>query len=364
LVGIVDVAKAAGVSPSTVSNVLNGRDARMRSETKERVLKAIRDLKYTPNAFAQQLKSGQNQTIGLIVPSVVNPFWGSVAHHVERAALRRNYKVLIGNAERDVHAEVRYAETLLGSNVRGVILGSAPLSFEHLRDLVNKGLIVGSFDRRSEGANELVSTSVSVDQFLGGQLAAQHLIGLGHRRIAFISGPIRTTSRLGRLAGVKAAHERAGIAFDPDLVWEGGSGVIGFGDTEGLELGRGGIRELLSRDNPPTAVIAVNDMYALGVYAGARDLGYTTPSDLSVVGFDDIVISEVVQPPLTTIRQPIPAMADSIVESLIAQVEDSASKTDGPHLEVTPQLMVRASTSAPRPSALASGPSKGLQGET
>lgn len=319
----------------------------MRAGTKARVLAAIRDLNYTPNASAQQLKSGQNKTIGLIVPSVLNPFWGAVAHHVERAALARHYKVLIGNAERDPLAEARYAETLLGSGVRGVILGSAPMTFEHLRSLIQKGLLVGSFDRRSESADELVSCSVSVDQELGGRLAAQHLIGLGHRRIALLSGPIKTTSRLGRLAGVKTAMARAGLEFNTELIWQGGN-VAGFGDTEGLELGRSGIRELLSRNDPPTAVIAINDMYALGAYAGARDLGYSVPSDLSVVGFDDIVISEVVQPPLTTIRQPIGIMAEGIVATLIAQIEGASPPPEQVHAGITPQLIVRASTAAPR----------------
>lgn len=347
MAGILEVAKAAGVSASTVSNVLNGRDARMRPETKARVLAAIDKLDYTPNAAAQQLKSGQIKTIGLICPSVANPFWGAVAHYVERAAVKRNYKVLIGNAERDVAAEAHYAEMLLGSGVRGVILSSAPMSFEHLRSLVDKGLLVGSFDRRSEGADELVSCSVSVDQELGGRLATQHLIGLGHRRIAFLSGPIKTTSRLGRLAGMKTALARAGVAFDPDLVWQGG-GVAGFGDTEGLELGRNGIRELLSRDDPPTAAIAVNDMYALGAYAGARDLGYSIPGDLSVVGFDDIVVSEVVQPPLTTVRQPVSAMASKIVATLIDQIEGTFPPPEVAHANIAVQLIVRASTAAPR----------------
>jgi DNA-binding LacI/PurR family transcriptional regulator len=343
VVGIHDVARQAGVSASTVSNVLNGRDSRMRADTKARVLEAISELRYTPNVVAQQLKSGQNRTIGLIVPSVANPFWGVLAHRVERAALALGYKVLICNAERDPAAETRYAETLLGSGVRGVILSSSPISFDHLRDLADRGLVVAAFDRRGHGAEGVVACSVSVDQDLGSRLAAQHLIGLGHRRIAFISGPISTSSRLGRLGGLRAALARAGLELDPDLIWQGG-GVGGFGDTEGSELGRIGIRELLSRDDPPTAVFAVNDMYALGAYAGARDLGFRVPEDLSIVGFDDIVLSEIVQPALTTIRQPIAAMAVTAVEALIRQLEGTPTTAEEAHVSAIPELIVRGST--------------------
>ena len=126
MVGIHDVARAAGVSASTVSNVLNGHDNRMRAETKTRVLAAISELRYTPNVVARQLKSGQNRTIGLIVPSVANPFWGALAYRIEHAAKSFGYKVLMCNAERDPMVEARYAETLLGSGVRGVILSSSP----------------------------------------------------------------------------------------------------------------------------------------------------------------------------------------------------------------------------------------------
>ena len=128
------------MSASTVSNVINGRDDRMRAETRQRVLVAIERLKFTPNSAARQLKSGQNTTLGLVIPSAANPFWGSVAHHVERAARAIGYRLLICNAERDRDVEARYVETLLGSGISGVILGSSPLNFDHLRDMMSRGL--------------------------------------------------------------------------------------------------------------------------------------------------------------------------------------------------------------------------------
>lgn len=345
--GIHDVAKVAGVSASTVSNVINGRGDKMRAETRQRVLAAIESLKYTPNSAARQLKSGQNTTIGLIIPSAANPFWGAVAHHVERAARKFGYRLLICNAERDRDVEARYAETLLGSGVTGVILGSSPLDFEHLRDLVERGLKIAAFDQRVREVETGVTCCVSVDQELGGMLAAQHLIGLGHKRIGVVTGPIKTNSRIVRVNGVRAALARAKLTLPDELRWQGG-GVTGFGDMEGSELGRIGIRELLSQDDPPTAVVCGNDMYALGAYAGARDLGFRVPDDISIVGFDDIAMSEIVHPPLTTIRQPVPAMAELIVHLLIRRVEGDAIAADEAYVNVPPQLIVRGSTAAPR----------------
>ena len=345
--GIHEVAKKAGVSASTVSNVLNGRHDKMRPETKRRVLQAIEQLNYTPNVAARQLKSGQNSSIGLIVPSVANPFWGSVAHHVERAARQRGYNLLIGNAERDPEVETRYAEAMLSSGITGVILGSSPLSFDYLRDVTARGLKVAAVDQRVRVAKDIVTCGVSVDQELGGTMAAQHLIGLGHKRIAMVSGPIKTNSRIGRMNGVKMALARAGLQLPDNLVWQGG-GVSGFGDMEGAELGRVGVRELLSRDNPPTGIVAGNDMYALGAYAGARDLGFRVPEDISIVGFDDIVLAEIAQPALTTIRQPVPAMAELVVRMLIAHVEGSVHADEPAFIDVTPQLVVRGSTASAR----------------
>ena len=347
MAGIHDVAKLAGVSASTVSNVINGRSSKMRAETRQRVIDAIERLKFTPNGAARQLKSGQNTSIGLIIPSAANPFWGAVAHQVERAARKRGYRLLICNAERDAEVEQRYGETLLGTRVMGVILGSSPLSFDHLHDLIARGLRVAAFDQRARDDLNGVACSVSVDQELGGTLAAQHLIGFGHRRIGIVIGPVRTNSRLGRVQGVRTALARAGIAFEEELLWQGG-GVVGFGDMEGAELGRIGVRELLSRDDPPTAVICGNDIYALGAYAGARDLGYRVPEDLSVVGFDDIALSELVHPPLTTIRQPVAAMAEMVVGLLIHCIEKGGAPRDEDFVQVRPQLMVRGSTGPAR----------------
>ena len=345
MAGIKDVARKAGVSVSTVSNVINNRHTKMSGATFSRVQAAISELKYTPSAVARQLQSGQIKTLGLVVPSVANPFWGNVSQLIEKEALKRGYQVLICNGERDPETEANYFSSLYGSSIRGVILGSPPISFDHLREHSEKGMCIAAFDRKTRGAQGVVSCSVSIDQELGARLATRHLIGLGHRRIAFISGPLGTSSRTARLDGMRSELRKAGLGLDDDLIWLGPD-AVGFGDSQAAELGRTGIRELLTLDVPPTAVFTVNDMYAIGALSGARELGYRVPEDLSVVGFDDIFLAEVIQPPLTTVRQPVDRMSELVVAKLVETLE-SKTDVDDPHIELRPELIVRTSTAAP-----------------
>ena len=345
MAGIKDVASRAGVSVSTVSNVINGRHAKMSVDTLRRVQTAIADLKYTPSTVARQLQSGQIRTLGLIVPSVANPFWGTVSQLVEKEAMKRGYQVHICNAERDPSLEADYLTSLYGSSIRGVILGSSPVSFDHLREHAENGMCIAAFDRNTRGAQGLVSCSVSIDQALGARMATRHLIGLGHKRIAFISGPIGTSSRIARLEGMRSELEKAGLTVDEELIWLGPS-AAGFGDSQAAELGRTGIRELLTLDYPPTAVFTVNDMYAIGALSGARELGFRVPEDLSVVGFDDIFMAELMQPPLTTVRQPVEQMSQLVVSKLIDTLE-AKGEVEEPYVELRPELIVRASTAIP-----------------
>lgn len=345
-VTIADVARLANVSPSTVSNFLNGRTERMRPDTRERVERAIAQLGYRPNQAARQLKTGHAPFIGLVVPSVANPFYGIFARHVEESALANGYQVLLGNSDRDPERERRYAEELWSYGVRGMVFGSSLTHLSHLADLIERGLHVVAFDRPIQDADQVVIDGVGVDNAQGMRLATRHLIGLGHRRIAFVSGPIRTVSRLDRLAGYKSALMDAGIEPDPDLIWQGETRE-GFGDSGAVQLGRQAAHELLSLPNPPTAIITINDMYAFGVYAGAKELGMSIPDDLSVVGFDDIDLTEVVEPPLTTIRQPIADIAAKAVSLIITRLEGGQEMPYQYHV-LPAQLIVRRSTARPR----------------
>jgi DNA-binding LacI/PurR family transcriptional regulator len=344
-VTILDVARVAGVSKSTVSNLLNGRNDRMRPETTERIRAAIEQLGYAPNRIARELKTGHVPILGLIVPSVANPFWGAFARSVEEEAAAHGYRVLLGNGERDPQRELSHAEALWEHGVRGVLLGSSPLSFAHLQGLAQRGLQIVAFDREIQRSDHVAVDSVSIDNVLAARLATRHLLALGHRRIGFLSGPIQTVSRRDRLDGYRAALMEAGVEPETELIREEAS-ETGFGDNEGSEHGRRGARKLLSALNPPTAMLAINDMYALGAYAGARDLGLSVPRAVSIVGFDDIVLADIVDPPLTTVRQPLPEMMRWAVEFLIGRIK--GTRTGPPeHRAITPQLIIRNSTAAP-----------------
>jgi DNA-binding LacI/PurR family transcriptional regulator len=335
-----DVARVAGVSPSTVSNVLNGRRERMRSETLERVTRAMAELGYAPNQIARGLKTGFIPTIGLIVPSVANPFWGAFARYVEHAALARHCQVMLCNGERDPQREQQYAESMLGRGIRGVILGSAPLSMKHMVGLVKRGLNVVTFDREIVGADGLEFDSVRVDNSDGARQAVEHLLNLGHRRIGFVSGPISSSARTDRFDAYKSALAARGIAPDPDLIW---TEHVSDADEEGTLLGKTAALALLRRKDPPTAFFAVNDMIAFGIYAGVREAGLEIPRDISVVGFDNIRLCEVVSPPLTTVVQPLPELMNAAVQMLLARLE---RKTQGPatHVTIPAKLMLRGST--------------------
>lgn len=353
---IQEVAALAGTSTSTVSNLLNGRTGRMRPETRERIETAMAQLGYQTNHAARQLKTGQAPILGLVIPSVANPFWGAFVQAVEEAALARGYQVLLGNGGRDPKREQRYAESLWSHGVRGVIFGSSPLSLDHILRLVDRGLRVVIFDRRllpGDAAAHARIDGISVDNRGGGYLATRHLLDLGHRRIGFISGPLKTSSRLERLEGYRNALIEAGIRHDPALVWEG-TGYTGTGDVEGAEIGRDGAQALLSLDQPPTGLVTINDMYALGAYAGAFGLGRRVPNDISIIGFDDIVMAQIANPPLTTIRQPLDSMMRQAVNTLIDRLEGAGSD-DAQIITVPSELVVRQSTAAPGGSAMTEG---------
>ena len=342
---IVDVARLAEVSTSTVSNLLNGRDERMRPATRDRILNAIDELGYKPNVAARQLKTGQSSAIGLIVPSVANPFYGIFAQHVEQAALQRGYQVLLGNSQRDTDREKAYAEELWGYGVRGMIFGSSLVDFTHLFDLVERGMNVVAFDRPAQASDRLAIDSIGVDNVQAARVVTKHLLALGHRRIGFLSGPIRSVSRLDRLQGYRDVLTEAGIAPDERLIWQG-TFSNSYGDARAVDRGRQGAQELLSIADPPTALFAVNDMYAFGAYAGARDLGLRIPSDISIVGFDDIALADVVEPPLTTIRQPVEGIAQAAVERLVGRLE-GAFEAKPNHQTLPAQLILRGSTARP-----------------
>lgn len=344
-VTIRQVAAEAGVSPSTVSNLITGRSNRMLPATRERVNAAIAKLGYRPNPAARALRTGRTQTVGLIVPSVANPFWGAFAHELEHAALAVGYNVLLCNSERDPKRERRYVEELWYAGVRGMVLCTSLPSLTHLAPIIERGLRLVTVDRPIQPHDPASVVSVSINNNVGGYLAAAHLTALGHRQLTFVSGSLHSLNRTARYRGFCGALQSAGLDFEQMVVWPG-QDKIPFDVAESAEVGRRAAHDLFSTGDRPTGVVAVNDMTALGVCRGLRDLGLRVGHDVSVVGFDDILLADLCDPPLTTVHQPIAQLAQLAMDEVVA-ADGSDAEEPGRSVLLRPELVVRNSTAPP-----------------
>ena len=321
---IQDVAERAGVSISTVSNALNGRTAKMSPATRARIDAAISTLAFRPNSVARQLKTGHTPMLGLLVPSIANPAFGTLAREVEIAAQDlEGYRVLLGNTYRSRDKETSFFEDLLAHGVRGVILCSSLMDQRHLGAAIEKGLVVVSYDRRAIPGQPLAVDHVSMDNFRAGEMAAQHLIDHGHTRLAFATPSRRTVSRADKIDGFHAAARRAQI-LRSSAILEGASHQD-YGDSELAEIGRALAPRIAADRHRPTGIVAVNDMMAFGLMAGLRDCGLRVPEDVSVVGIDDLYLCSLFRPALTSLRPPLADMARKMVERVIARLADAST---------------------------------------
>lgn len=336
---IEDVARHASVSISTVSNVLNGREARMRPDTLSRVQHAIATLSFRPNQSARRLKTGHMPMIGLLVPSIANPFFGELTRWLEEAAIQRGYGVLLCNTQRSAEREQEYAQAFMSQGVQGVILGSSLQAQEHLIPLVQRGLAVVSFDRTADHA-DLPMDYVSLDNHRAGAIAADHLLALGHRHIAYASAPLRSVNRTARMNGVRAACDGGGARLDVHIR----DVTVAQAELEMAELGRTAALALHAEACAATGYVAMNDMLAIGLMAGLRQCGRRIPEEVSVIGIDDLYLGQYISPALSTVRQPMREMATAAIDRVLARMKNIG---EAPHeLVFAPELVVRESTAA------------------
>lgn len=341
---IADVARQAGVSVSTISNVLNGRVERMSRETLERVQAAITALDYRPNRAARQLKTGLTPMLGLLVPSIANPMYGYIAREVETSAQERfGHRVVLGNTYRNRDKEVGFFDDLLSHGVRGVIVISSLADEQHFEQAVQRGLVMVSYDRRATPGAASAIDHVSVDNHEAARLAAAHLIERGHRELAFVTASGVTMSRSEKIRGFRAAADAAGLGRHARVI--DGSTSSEYGDSEMADVGRRLAARIAAERPRPTGLVAVNDMLAYGLLAGLRDVGLSVPGDVSVIGMDGLFLSALMSPALTTVRLPVPAMAQTIVERVIGRMADPAIEP-GEFL-FAPELELRNSVAAP-----------------
>ncbi len=336
-VSIKDIARAAGVSHSTVSRSLS--DSRLvNPETKARIQKLAQQAGYSPNAGARGLVMGRTRTIGVVVTTIADPFAAEVVQGIESAAYQHDHSVILATSGSDPKREIAAVAMLRSKRVDAVIITSSRVGALYKEDLERVGVPVVLINDHSSQSRQYMS-SISVDNRHGGRLAMQHLISRGHRRIAHIRGPEGHSSSADRLAGYRQALADAGLPADPDFVQMG----------DGLAAsGHAALEALLALASPPTAVFCYNDMTAIGLLLAAREHGLTLPRDLSVVGFDDIPFAAYVCPTLTTIAQPKFGMGQRALAMALALIKaGEAARSSVADVIVQGNLVVRQSTTEP-----------------
>ncbi|MGI5837020.1 MAG: LacI family DNA-binding transcriptional regulator [Chloroflexota bacterium] len=329
MVTIKDVAARAKVSIGTVSNTFTGTRF-VKPETAERIRRAAAELGYRPNAIAQGLRSNRTGTLGLVVPDNSNPFFAELAWCIEQTVSSAGLGLMMCNTGGLPCREVSSVELLLKKRVDGIIFISTSGDPKGVRLPVDAGVPLVLVDRDVPG---VPVPTVLVDNRQGGELAARHLIQLGHRYVACITGPPALSSSLDRLDGFREILTSEGLSLPEEMI-----AFCSFTADEGYKVAS----QLLDRDPRITAIFAANDLMALGVIRAAHDHGRSVPSRLSVVGFDDISLSKLTLPRLTTVRQPMDVIAQQVLKELTQQPANRTSTMN--RLVIPVDLVAREST--------------------
>ena len=325
-VTIRDVAALAGVSPATVSRVFND-DQRVAGELRERVVDAAGRLGYRPNGQARSLRTQATKVLGLIISDIQNPFFTALVRGVEDAASRRDYSVVLANADEDLAKERRYLEVTAAERMAGVILSPASTSHTRVDLLLDRNIPVVVIDRRIRSAEV---DSVIVNNQRAAREAVEHLIAAGARRIGVIAGPTDISTATDRLAGYRAAVKLAGL---PDLVVRGDFRIDG---------GYTAARRLLAEDPRPDALFVTNNLMMVGALRALAEAGLDTPRDILLAGFDEMSWAGLA-PPLTLIEQPTYEIGREAAELLLRRV--NGEDTPARRVVLPATLRIRASTS-------------------
>jgi LacI family transcriptional regulator len=330
-----DVAALAGVHPATASRALNPETKAMTSaDTAERVIRAAEQLGYRPNAMARSLRTARSSSIGVVVPDLTNPLFPPIVRGIEAALSPHGYALLIVNTDNSARQEEQLIASLQSRSIDGLILATARLGDPLIEALARSDLPVVLVNRRRDG---LPVPSVIPDDAGGIRLAVEHLAGLGHRRIAHIAGPQDTSTGLARLTAFRAAVAEHGLAADDALI----RGCDSWSEAEGARA----LRELLAGGPSFSAVLAGNDMLAVGCYDVLAERGIDCPGELSVVGFNDMPFVDKLRPALTTVHIPHHDLGAEAARLLLGQMRDFRREEQPHTIPVT--LAVRQSTGPP-----------------
>ncbi len=327
-----DVASLAGVSVGTVSNVLNNPDL-VAEATQARVRRAIEDLGFVRNASARQLRAGRSRAVGAIVLDVANPFFTEVTRGIEDRLSEAGCVLMVCSSDDSRDKESHYLNVLEEQRVLGVLITPAGRDVGQLERTRRLGTAVVLLDRPSPSPD---LCSVAVDDVRGGELAGDHLLELGHRRIGFLNGPRTIRQCADRRRGLRKAVRAAGLNPD-DVIVEVGT------PTMNAQGGEAAVAEMLaSTPVRPTAIFCVNDVTALGALRAIRRRGITVPDDMAVVGYDDVEFAAMLATPLSSVRQPKYRLGHSAADLLLAEATDDGHRHQ--QLLFRPELVVRESS--------------------
>jgi LacI family transcriptional regulator len=328
---IKDIARLAAVSHTTVSRALNDK-SRIRNETKEKILSIAKELHYQPNFIARSLVMKRTKTLGLIITTIANPFYTELALGIEATARGFGYTIILSFTHSDLSIEKQSVDMLRGKGVDGIIFSSAHMGDTNIAELAEEGFPIILVNRRTyhPTVKEKVDY-VGVDNILGGFLAVEHLIRLGHKRIGVIGGSSESSVGFERLQGGRKALAAYGVDEIGDYFLEGD-----FLKDSGYQ---GGSR-FLEMTEPPTAIFAANDYMGLGVYQAISERGVRIPEEVALVGFNDIEFSAMRGIELTTIGQKKYEMGATAVKTLVERIERGEPQSSR-EIILKPELIVR-----------------------
>lgn len=331
-----DVAERAGCSITTVSLVLNRKKANIPLETRERVLEAARELNYRPNQLAVGMVTKRTNVLGIILPDSSNMFFASLTRHVGEVTGRAGYSLILANTANEAKRDIAALEMFMDRQVDGIIYVKSiePPKGEPDRALdiaMSSPVPVVAMSRVVPGST---IRSVSMNHVKGGYMSAVHLLELGHKRVACMTGYAHSTSCIERMEGYKKALAEAGLEFDERLVFE-----------SDFQTGKEepAMDQFLAAG--ATAIFSFNDIMSAGLYREARKRGLSIPRDLSVIGYDDIPFSDLISPPLTTVRQPVREIGECAARVLLEMLDGKEPEKQMYLFE--PELIVRQSTAPP-----------------
>lgn len=337
---IYDIAKEVGTSAATVSRVLSNSGYPVNSSLSQKILDTARELNYSPNIIGRMLKTNISRDIGVIIPNISNPFYPQLLLGIELEARKEGYNIFLCNSLRDPSTEKRYIETLLQKQISGLIISSYDENNKYLRELHSNDVKIVVLDRVDE---DQLHMSVGFDYRKGGMMAVNHLVAMGHKNIAFLTSPVTKNSRRETLEGYRLGLMHNGLEVREENV------IISDIEEEVLlgiyefENGRKLAEKFMMLKTKPTAIFSINDMTALGIIQKLIESGIGIPKDVSVIGFDNIEISSMVNPPLSTINQPSFETGRLACKMLIDSINSSTKSSIA--IKLDPSLVIRSSVS-------------------